>query len=160
MTHQDPLSLRLTRLLNARPGRGVSLDALCELAPDVSRDQVRNALKYLVKIGQAARLGTLRNPLYQSLIPNGAVSTDAKINTTSSVAGPPRANAKVVWPENVRVQYGPSPSGLTGQWEGVNWASATVRDGCNDFLDIYSRRGDLRVPHGSSMGMRAIRKST
>lgn len=48
---------------------------------------------------------------------------------------------------------------LTGAYTGTNWASATMRAGCQDHLLHPSRSGDTRVMHGTAISMGAGPKS-
>jgi len=150
---------QLERLIHGTPGRGLSLDFLCEQLPDIGREAVRNSLKYLVKLGVVMRHGTIRYPLYQSLLPNGSLGTSLEVQTAASVpasisrqqAG---AAAAVRWPDDVKVQRLPTPRRAGGQWMGVDWSQSLQRPGCQDHLAIPSRRGDQLVQHRPAAGMR------
>ena len=150
---------QLEHLIHGTPGRGLSLDLLCEQLPDAGREAVRDSLKHLVKTGQLIRHGTIRYPLYQSLLPNGSLGTSLEVQTAASVptsisrqqAG---AAAAVRWPDDVKVQRLPTLKRSGGQWTGVDWSQSVQRPGCQDHLAIPSRRGDQLVPHRPAAGMR------
>lgn len=142
---------RLEQLIHGTPGRGVTLDFLCEQLADSSRETVRNSLKYLVKLGLVMRHGSIRFPVYQSLRPNGLISTDRPAR--KALPG----TARVTWPDHVQVQRTPAHRG--GQWAGTDWTGTTSRTGCQDHLAVPSRRGDMRIPHRGAMGMRQSSKA-
>lgn len=143
---------RIERLIHGTPGRGLSLDFLCEQLPDAGREAVHNSLKYLVKLGAVMRHGSIRYPLYQSLLPNGSQGGAYIETRTGTSTG--RAGSAVWWPEDVKVQRGPTPKRHGGQWTGVDWSNSLQRPGCQDHLAIPSRRGDQLVPHRPAAGMR------
>ena len=146
---------RIERVLHGKTGRGLSLDYLCEQFPNVSREAVRNSLKYLVKLGLVMRHGTIRFPVYQSVRPNGALGADLKVRTAAAA---PMVTRDVQWPDDVQVQRVATPQRLRGQWRGIDWSQAVQRPGCQDHLAVPSRRGDVRVPHRPAAGMRSSRK--
>lgn len=151
---------QLHHLVSSRPGRGMSLDFICGEMPGFSRQQVRDSLKHLVKTGQLIRHGTIRYPLYQSLAPNGSLGVSLQIQTAASIPAPPAGKAparvaEVIWPDGLKVQCGVTPARLRGQWQGVDWSHSVARPGCQDFLQIPSRRGDEWVAHRPAAGMRS-----
>ena len=154
----NTLREQLERLIHGTPGRGLSLDFLCEQLPDAGREAVRNSLKYLVKLGVVMRHGTIRFPLYQSLLPNGSLGTGLQVYTAASVPAAisqQQAGAAAVrWPEDVKVQRATAPRRAGGQWMGVYWSNSVQRPGCQDHLAVPSRRGDKLVPHRPAAGMR------
>ena len=123
-------------------GSGVSLDYICEQleGPDLSREQIRNNLKALVKAGRLIRRGTIRKPIYQSLEPAAVTFLAAKLQTR-----------KV--PVHVETQHIPtSPHLKSAEFLGVDWSTSIARPGCQDHLKYPSRRGDRCVPHRISIG--------
>lgn len=143
---------RVEHLIHHCKGKGLSLDYLCQQLPDLEREQIRNALKASVKRGQIMRHGSIRYPLYQSLLPNSSMGHGQDVLTAASVPPEmsrhqPAAQTRIGWPEGVQVQCGPSPSGAPGHWTGTDWSHATQRPGCLDHLRHPSRRGDQRVPY-------------
>lgn len=154
----NTLREQLERLIHGTPGRGLSLDFLCEQLPDAGREAVRNSLKYLVKLGLVMRHGTIRYPLYQSLLPNGSLGASLEVQTAASVPAAisqQKAGAAAArWPEDVKVQRATAPRRAGGQWMGVDWSNSVQRPGCQDHLAVPSRRGDKLVPHRPAAGMR------
>ena len=99
-------------------GSGVSLDYICESleSDDLSREQIRNNLKALVKAGRLIRRGTIRKPIYQSLEP-AATFLAAKLQTR-----------KV--PAHVETQHIPtSPHLKSAEFLGVDWSTSIARPG-------------------------------
>lgn len=152
---------RLQRLLHDKPGRGMSLDFICGEMTGFSRQQVRDSLKHLVKTGQLIRHGTIRYPLYQSLVPNGALGVSMQTLTASELPAPKAKKSgrltkapQVTWPEAVMVQHFQSAQRLRGShWQGIDWSQSVQRPGCQDHLLILSRRGDRFVAHRGPMGI-------
>lgn len=148
----NTLREQLERLIHGTPGRGLSLDFLCEQLPDAGREAVRNSLKYLVKLGLVMRHGSIRYPLYQSLLPNESLG--GAYMETRTGASAKRAGSAVWWPDDVKVQHVTALRRASGQWMGVDWSQSVQRPGCQDHLAIPSRRGDKLVPHRPAAGMR------
>ena len=149
--NSNSLSGRLAQLINSRAGRGLCLDYLCEQNPESTREQIRGALKYLVRSGQVICSGTNRNALYSSLAPNGSLGVSTDKSTTAASTPRGMKSAEVVLPQAVEIQWGPSPSGARGQWTGIDWSAAMSRPGCQDHLKHPSRRGHGLVMHGERM---------
>ena len=148
----NTLREQLERLIHGTPGRGLSLDFLCEQLPDAGREAVRNSLKYLVKLGVVMRHGTTRYPLYQSLLPNGSLGGAYMETRTGASAS--RAGSAVWWPDDVKVQRLPTTRRAGDQWMGVDWSNSVQRPGCQGHLAIPSRRGDQLVQNRPAAGMR------
>lgn len=130
------LRQRLEAILLVPPWRAVALERLYDLLPDCSHDQVRSAIKYLVKRGLVITQGTPRQSAYQGVM--GATATPAPT--------PPRE--AIIWPAGLQVQIVPTSAHLAarGTFTGVNWTQSLQRPGCQDHLLHPSRRGDQRVP--------------
>ena len=141
MTEHPTIRSRLLNFMGGHTGCGVSLDYICESleSDDLSREQIRNNLKALVKAGRLIRRGTIRKPIYQSLEP--AVTFLAA-----------KLQARKV-PAHVETQHIPtSPHLKSAEFLGVDWSTSIARPGCQDHLKYPSRRGDKRVPHRISIG--------
>lgn len=141
MTEHPTIRSRLLTCLASHTGCGISLDYICEQleGPDLSREQIRNNLKALVKAGRLIRRGTIRKPIYQSLEP-AATFLAAKLQARKP-------------PVHVETQHIPtSPHLKSAEFLGVDWSTSISRPGCQDHLKYPSRRGDKRVMHRISIG--------
>ncbi|MDD2730379.1 hypothetical protein [Malikia sp.] len=141
---------RLEALLLTPAYPSMSLDHLCDLLPDVSRDQVRHGLNYLRFLKRIIRTGTNVQPIYQGVMgiqpTQPAMTKPAKPAKPAAPPDPPPRT--VIWPADLQIQTAPTSAHLAarGSFGGVNWANATQRPGCQDHLLHPSRRGDQRVP--------------
>ena len=141
MTEHPTIRSRLLNFMGGHTGSGVSLDYICESleSADLSREQIRNNLKALVKAGRLIRRGTIRKSIYQSLEP-GAKFLSARMRVY-----------KV--PAHVETQHIPtSPHLKSAEFLGVDWSTSIARPGCQDHLKYPSRRGDRCVPHWAAIG--------
>ena len=162
---QPTLRQRVEATLLLHPGRDVALTRLYELLPDISTAQVKAAVKGLTKTGAAVRHGTIRHPAYQLVrtgnplhLPADAASAVGARSKRRTTAAPlTAAPARVTWPSDVRVQHAPT-KGRIDPFSGIDWASAMTRAGCQDHLQVPSRRGEARVQHRGPMGICGARK--
>lgn len=145
---ESTLRAQLLRLLHERPGRGLSLDFICQqLEASHSRQQVRDSIKALVKDGALLRQGSTRFPLYQIVAPAGQPGTVL-------ISG----RRLVHWPDGLQVQHLPTHEHWRQDFAGMDWSNSVQRPGCQDHLLIPSRRGDQLIAHRGPLGIQEGRR--
>ncbi len=155
-SNQPTLRQQVNQLLVSAGGRGVSLSRLYELLPSLTSLQVRGVLKKLVSTGAAIRHGSLRHPVYQSVlcvVPESVKPDPAPtIPRASAKPAPVPATVHVHWPDGLQVKVAPT-SHRKIPFYGTDWSGSMLRNGCQDHLLVPSRRGDVRVAHQGPMGI-------
>ena len=152
-SNQPTLRQQVNQLLLSSGGRGVSLARLYELLPSLTSLQVRGVLKKLVSTGAAIHHGSLRHPVYQSVVP-GSIKPDPAPTIPRAIARPASvpATVRVHWPDGLQVKVAPT-SHRKIPFSGTDWSGSMLRNGCQDHLLVPSRRGDVRVAHQGPMGI-------
>lgn len=141
----NTLTRRVAKIISNYAGRGLSLERIAEQVPDATREQIRGAVKNLMRTGVIMRTGPA---LYVSLAPNGSMgTTDCSLNTVASTT--PLRATETRHPAGLSIQRGSSAD--TDTWRGINWSFSTCRPGCLDHEAVPSRRGDQRIPYGTPM---------
>lgn len=158
-SNQPTLRQQVNQLLVSAGGRGVSLSRLYELLPSLTSLQVRGVLKKLISTGVAIRHGSLRHPVYQSVVcaEPGSIKPDPAPAMPRGAAKPNPATVRVHYPEGLKIKVTPTSS-KAAPWSGTDWSGAMLRAGCQDHLLVPSRRGNVRVVHRGPMGICGARK--
>lgn len=142
-------------------GRGVSLSRLYELLPSLTSLQVRGVLKKLVYTGAAIRHGSLRHPVYQSVVSAGpgSIKPDPAPAMPRAAAkpAPVPATVRVHWPDGLQIKVAPT-SLRTIPFSGTDWSRSMLRAGCQDHLLVLSRRSEGWLMHRDAMGICGARK--
>lgn len=141
----NTLTSRVAKVIHRYAGRGVSLEHVAQQFPDTAREQIRGAIKNLMRLNQIMRTGPA---LYISLAPNGSLgTTDCSLHTVASTT--PLTASETRQPAGLSVLRGPAAD--IGTWRGIDWSNSTCRPGCLDHEAVPSRRGDARIPYGTPM---------